>query len=152
MRLTKKKQWTIWKIIRSVLPKKSIVLHYTKNTETLANEFNRIFTSVGEKAARESAELARSDGLLDYDASHTSNTSESEQDEPTFTFDTVSCNHVDVLKVIMTMPSNKAPGYDRVPLFVIKDCLRIPHILPTLIGLINSSLLILFSRMLGRGP
>ena len=35
------------------------------------------------------------------------------------------------------MPSNKAPGYDRIPLFVIKDCL--PYILPTLTTLINSS-------------
>ena len=38
----------------------------------------------------------------------------------------------------MGMPSNKAPGYDRVPLSVIKDCL--PSILPTLTELINSSL------------
>ena len=86
-----------------------------------------------EKAARESAELALSHGLLDYDASHTSNTSEPR--EPSFTLDTVSCN--DVRKVIMAMPSKKRPGYDRVPLFVIKDGL--PHILPTLTGLINSS-------------
>ena len=35
------------------------------------------------------------------------------------------------------MLSNKAPGYDRIPLFVIKDCL--PYILPTLTRLINSS-------------
>ena len=45
------------------------------------------------------------------------------------------CN--DARKVIMAMPSNKASGCDRVPLFVIKDCL--PHILPTLTGLINSA-------------
>ena len=38
----------------------------------------------------------------------------------------------------MAMPSNKAPGYDRVPLMVIKDCL--PSILPMLTELINSSL------------
>ena len=43
----------------------------------------------------------------------------------------------DVRKVIMAMPSNKAPGYDRIPVFVIKDCL--PYILPTLTALINSS-------------
>ena len=72
------------------------------------SDFN--FTSVGEKAAREFAELARSYGLLDYDASHTSNTTESDPGEPSFTFDTVSCN--DVPKVIMAIPSNKAPGYD----------------------------------------
>ena len=43
----------------------------------------------------------------------------------------------DVRKVIVAMPSNKAPGYDRIPVFVIKDCL--PYILPTLTALINSS-------------
>ena len=42
----------------------------------------------------------------------------------------------DVRKVIVAMPSNKAPGYDRIPVFVIKDCL--PYILPTLTALINS--------------
>ena len=40
-------------------------------------------------------------------------------------------------KVIMAMPSNKAPGYDRIPVFVIKDCLS--YILPALTVLINSS-------------
>ena len=56
----------------------------TKNTDTLANELNSFFISAGEKAARESAELARSHGLLDYDASHTNSTSE--LGEPSFTF------------------------------------------------------------------
>lgn len=88
---------------------------------------------MGEKAAGESVELASAHRLLDYDALYTCGTSE--PGEPSFTFDTVSCN--DVPKVIMAMPSNQAPGYDRVPLFVIKDCL--PHIQPTLTGLINSS-------------
>ena len=41
----------------------------------------------------------------------------------------------DVWKVIMAMPSNKAPGYDRIPLLVIKDCL--PYVLPTLTALLN---------------
>ena len=35
------------------------------------------------------------------------------------------------------MPSNKAPGYDKVPLAVVKDCL--PRILPTITKLINCS-------------
>ena len=43
----------------------------------------------------------------------------------------------DVWKVIMAMPSNKAPGYDRIPLLVIKDCL--PYVLPTLTALLNLS-------------
>ena len=38
----------------------------------------------------------------------------------------------------MAMPSNKAPGFDKVPLFVVKDCLA--HILPATTNIINSSL------------
>ena len=38
----------------------------------------------------------------------------------------------------MAMPSNKAPGFDKVPLFVVKDCLA--HILPAISNIINSSL------------
>ena len=40
-------------------------------------------------------------------------------------------------EVLTAMLSNKAPGYDRIPLFVIKDCL--PYILPILTRLMNSS-------------
>ena len=50
------------------------------------------------------------------------------------------CNRPETIQfglVIMAMPSNKAPGYDRIPVFVIKDCL--PFILPALTVLINSS-------------
>ena len=34
-------------------------------------------------------------------------------------------------------PSNKAPGYDKVPMSVIKDCLE--HILPVITKLFNNS-------------
>ena len=37
----------------------------------------------------------------------------------------------------MAMPSNKAPGYDKIPVFMIKDCLS--YILLALTALINSS-------------
>ena len=38
----------------------------------------------------------------------------------------------------MAMPSNKASGFDKVPLFVVKDCFA--HILPAITNVINSSL------------
>ena len=40
-------------------------------------------------------------------------------------------------KVILDMPANKAPGFDEVPISVVKDCLD--HILPTLTDLIDYS-------------
>ena len=40
-------------------------------------------------------------------------------------------------KVILDMPTDKAPGFDKVPISVVKNCLE--HILPTLTDLINHS-------------
>ena len=48
----------MWKTIRSALPNKSGRPSFTKDTDTLANEFNRFFISVGQKSADDSAELA----------------------------------------------------------------------------------------------
>ena len=43
----------------------------------------------------------------------------------------------DVQKVILDKPANKAPGFDKVSISVVKECLD--HILPTLTDLINHS-------------
>ena len=59
--------------------------------------------------------------------------------EGLFDFKRVSCS--EVREVLTAMPFNKAPRYDRIPLFVIKDCL--PYILPTLTRL-NQLLVCLF--------
>ena len=86
------------------------------------------FISVGQKAADDSAELARLHDLPTTPAYLCS----THCDER---FDFKAITSEEVRKVIMAMPSNKAPGYDRIPVFVIKDCLS--YILPTLTVLIN---------------
>ena len=53
----------MWKTIRSALPNKSGRPSFSKDTDALADEFNRFFISVGQKAADDSAELARLHGL-----------------------------------------------------------------------------------------
>ena len=122
----------IWKTIRRAVPKKSSCnTHYTKDPSILANEFNQFFILVN--AAGKSAELTRSLGLTDYLPSCSNNSPKS--GEGLFDFKPASCS--DVREVLTVMLSNKAPGYDRIPLFVIKDCL--PYILPTLTRLMNSS-------------
>ena len=73
-----------------------------------------------------SADLARLLGLTDYLPSCSHNSPKS--GEGLFDFKRVSCS--EVREVLTAMPFNKAPRYDRIPLFVIKDCLR--YILPTL--------------------
>ena len=86
-----------------------------------------------ESADGKSAELVRSLGITDYLPSSSNNSPKS--GEGLFDFKPVSSS--EVREVLTAMPSNKAPGYDRIPLFVIKDCL--PYILLTLPRLINSS-------------
>ena len=56
-------------------------------------------------------------------------------DNDLFEFHPVS--YIEVQKVIMAFPSNKVPGYDKVPISLIKDCLE--HILLTKSGIINHS-------------
>ena len=88
---------------------------------------------MGKKAARNSAELAQSPSLSDLSIPF--NLCPSQTSEELFEFKAVTSD--DVRKVIMAMSSNKAPGYDRIPLFVIKDCL--PYVLPTLTTVVNLS-------------
>lgn len=57
-------------------------------------------------------------------------------DDELLEFSPVLC--LDVRKVIMAIPNNKAPGYDKVSVSVIKDCL--PHILSIIASIINLSL------------
>ena len=85
---------------------------------------------MGQKAANDSAELA-----CLHDLPTTPVYCGSTHCDELFDFRAITSE--DVQKVIMAMPSNKAPGYDRIPVFVIKDCLS--YILPALTVLINSS-------------
>ena len=88
------------------------------------------FISVGQKAADDSAEPPRL-----HDLPTTPVYLGSSHCDELFDFKTITSE--DVRKVIMAMPSNKAPGYDKIPVFVIKDCLS--YILPALTASINSS-------------
>ena len=86
-----------------------------------------------EKAARDSTDLARLYSLSNL--SITVNLFPSQSCDELFEFKAVTSD--DVRKVIMAMPSNKVPGYDRIPIFVIRDCM--PHVLPTLTELVDLS-------------
>ena len=127
---------SIWKTVRRALPRnRNQNLQYTKDTCVLAEEFNRFFTSVSARAASASKELAKSQELRTFDIPPAPNTPCMLPADESFCFQQVSCAYVE--KVITHMPSNKAPGYDKVPLSVVKDCL--PRILPTITKLINCS-------------
>ena len=91
------------------------------------------FLYLWEKAARDSAELARLHALSNLSIPF--NLCPSRTSDELFEFKAVTSE--DVRKVIRAIPSNEALGYDRIPLFVISDCL--PHVLPTLTALVNLS-------------
>ena len=85
---------------------------------------------MGQKAADDSVKLARL-----HDLPTTPVYLGSTHCDELFDFKAITSE--DVRKVIMAMPSNKAPGYDRISVFVIKDCLS--YILLALTALINFS-------------
>ena len=124
---------SLWKTIRNALPTKPhYSLEYTKETSALAEEFNRYFISVGRKASITSVNLAETCGLSSaFKVPGGNNIS----CDDAFEFRPATC--LEVGKVIMDMPNNKAPGYDKVSFSVIKDC--VPHILLIITSIINQS-------------
>ena len=123
---------SLWKIIRRALPQKSNYdLQYTKDTSALTEEFDRFFISVREKASTASKRLAEMHNLptapvASISGSHYLSHGNLSEFKP------VLCS--DVHKVIMNMSNNKSPGYGKVPVLVIKDCLT--YILPVITSII----------------
>ena len=123
---------------------------YTRNTDVLANEFNRFFISVGQEAAKKSTELANHYSLqYNNPTPQVTPTSQQAQrgEEGCFVFQSVTPD--DVRRGMLDMPANKAPGFDKVPISGVMDCLE--HILPTLTDLINHSFKFRFSASVEKG-
>ena len=106
---------------------------YSRDVTELTNEFNEFFTSVGAKAAAESKRLASVNALPEYKAPSANTIFHLEE----FQFRAVTT--FEVRKIIVSFPSNRAPGMDKLRMSVIKDAL--PVILPVLTELMNRSLL-----------
>ena len=131
---TNNNKQSLWKTIRGCLPRKEQPNPvYTKDVKHLANEFNEFFTSGGANASIASKKLAEDNCLSQIELTLLPTCHVSEE----FYFQRVtSC---DLRKVIQSFPSNKAPGWDKVSMSIIKDSLC--SILPVLSDLVNSSLL-----------
>ncbi|KAL9976676.1 hypothetical protein ACROYT_G014002 [Oculina patagonica] len=124
---------SIWKAIRTCIPKKSASQrNYSKDDKTVAYEFNSFFASVGDNTIKKIEVLAREANYnLDKRSFVPKNYSLPDQ----FTFSAVPHNQVE--SIVKSMASNKAPGIDKVPIRVIKDCL--PAILPSKTSIIKAT-------------
>ena len=125
----------IWKSIRSCIPNKSATQKiYSKDHKIVADEFNCFFASIGENTIKKINAMAAD---FNYKLKETPFTPRVYPTSEQFSFSVVECNQVET--IVKSMASNKAPGIDKIPIRVIKDCL--PAILPSIKSIINTSLL-----------
>jgi len=123
----------MWKIINNCLPrKKQLRPNVPDNLVALANTFNEYFTSVGCVTAQKASDLATK---YNFDINPTTTVPTPDECPEIFQFHAVSDK--DVESVIRGLASNKAPGYDKASVRVLKDSL--PAILPAITTIMNNS-------------
>ena len=127
---------SLWKIInRSIPTKERPIQCYSQDPEHIANEFNQFFVAVGEKTANAAAQAALNNNL-DVTISNSNPVILREHiSHEKFQLSPVFCT--DIKRIIMSMPSNKSPGPDKVSMNVLKDCL--PVVLGPITNIINCS-------------
>ena len=99
----------------------------------MADTFNIFFASVGKSTNSKIESLAEENN---FNLNNSIFTPRSFPTSEQFTFHSVECKQVE--DILNAMPSNKAPGIDKVLTRVIKDCL--PIIIPFVTSIINASL------------
>ena len=107
---------------------------YMREVKAVAEEFKEFFVSVGTKASEASKALITTRELSppkDFTSGQYI------PDEEKFNFRAVSSNEIH--RAVMSFSSNKAPGFDKVTMSVIKDAL--PCFLLVLTDIVNRSLL-----------
>ena len=107
----------------------------SRDVTIIANKFNELFFTVGARAAEASASLAATHDLATVTSPKVSEQNTPESDN--FHFQAVSEN--EIKRIFLCFQSNKAPGYDKVPMAVINDPL--PCILPALTDIVHRFLL-----------
>ena len=127
---------SISKILNRYIPKKNTPLATVENLLLLANKFNEFYANVGTMKATKLAEEHN------FNIHDTEGFDPCESDRnfgpnntPLFEFEPITTG--DVHKIIMSLPSNKAPGCDKVNAKILKD--SSPVIAPIITSLINNS-------------
>ena len=129
---------SIWKVLDRCPPRKDSPLSTTEDPFSQANKFNEYYTSVGISAALKAKTLAEEHGFhsLNYKSIHSPMSSCLHADRrPLFEFQPVT--EKEVGKIIRSLPSNKAPGPDKVIARVLKDSLTIT--IAEITNLVNTS-------------
>ena len=127
---------SIWKIINRCLPRKQQDSFMASEDPTgLANELNDFFTSVGSITAQKARDLSLHHGLnVNLDVPTPLHISTDVSPE-LFVLHQVTENQVE--RVIRSLPSNKAPGMDKISSRILKDSL--PSTLTTITHIVNNS-------------
>ena len=112
------------KIINRIIPSKDKTIQcYSKASDLIANEFNNFFVSIGAKTANAAAKIGL-DNNFDLPISSFLPGSPPECAlQEMFQLSPDSCT--DIKRIINSMPSNRAPGSDKVTMSVLKDCLPV---------------------------
>ena len=105
---------------------------FSKDDRTVANDFNRFFTSVGQVAVDKINSLANE---CNFDLSPPVPDPAIFPVTDQFNFTHMDC--YEVAQIVRSMPGNKSSGIDNIPVRVIKDSL--PATLPVITSIINAS-------------
>ena len=125
---------SIWKIINHCLPNREPPLTTVEDPMVQANRFNDFYVSVGETAAAKAKALCQY-GFTTESVERVEPITDDLQNVNKFKFHAVT--EQDIQKIVKHIPSNKAPGHDKVFARVLKDSL--PATLPVITNLINTS-------------
>ena len=115
---------SIWKVLNCCLPRKDQPLSTTEDHFSQANKFNQFETSVGLSAASRAKAVAEEHNFYTFNQeSSCCPINNSPQDVQCSLFEFQSVTEEEVGKIIRSLPSNKAPGLDKVTARVLKDSL-----------------------------
>ena len=112
---------SIWKIINHCLPNREPPLTTVEDPVVQANRFNGFYISVGQTAAVKAQALCDQYGFTTESVEQAEPITEDLQNINKFEFHAVT--EKDIEKIVKHIPSNKAPGHDRVSARVLKDSL-----------------------------
>ena len=127
---------SLWKVINRCLPRQQTPFVTIGDPKTQACRFNEYYSSVGVNVSLAAEEIAEKLGFTDsINNNHDTNTNSHEINHDAFTFHSITQD--DVNRIVNSLPSNKAPGYDKVTAKILKDSL--PVTAPAITNLINYS-------------